>query len=707
MINYQGQLSVNSTGEPFNGTATMVFEIWDDATSTESVHLLWSESRDVTVANGIYSLQLGEVMPLPTQAFANDDLWLAVTINDESFDRRRQLTSAPFALSADNALHAVDADSLEGKTSNQLDQSAHVTDTGNPHQVTPAQIGAATSTDLANHAADSSAHHVKTTSFSELTDVAADSQIPDTIARGSEIAWGNLADIPTGFADGIDNDSGGDITAVTAATGLVGGGDSGAVSLAIHLPLALTTATALGNQAVVAGSNTGNGYGLKGWAQGNYGVYGYSSAAAGVLGYSNDAAGMEGVNGTTGNEGRLGTTDYGVYGHAVAANALAGYFEGKVDITQNLGVSQDLTVMGDLGIGVDAATYKLFVRDDVEGLAYAFKLENHHAGDAPGESDVGILFATGGSGITERGKGALVYQTTTTWNRGSFHFLQDSGANSDNPDLDDSVMTITNSGRVGIGTTPETLFHVSADTSGDAVFLLEADTDNSNEDDQPNIEMRQDGGLVTAMVGFDNGENNFKIRSSQSIEFHTGEGESQVLAASLDTGANLHVMGNLQVDGDLVLTKTSYLAVPPTSFIPNRGTSHDGLWYSPSLVENDTTPFGGNAITLYASVNLPQGAEIVRVTCWWEDNTDDAQGFQPRLELTRYDHNTTHEDLVALLVSNWNDADRHLSYQTAIYNPVVNNYLYGYVAKVFLPEPEDADNYTGFGGMRIQYSYTP
>jgi len=45
--------------------------------------------------------------------------------------------------------------------------------------------------------------------------------------------WISLTGVPAGFADDIDNDSGGDITAVTAGAGLTGGATTGAASLAV------------------------------------------------------------------------------------------------------------------------------------------------------------------------------------------------------------------------------------------------------------------------------------------------------------------------------------------------------------------------------------------------------------------------------------------------------------------------------------------
>ena len=62
-------------------------------------------------------------------------------------------------------------------------------------------------------------------------------------------------------------------------------------------------------------------------------------------------------------------------------------------------------------------------------------------------------------------------------------------------------------GDTGIGTdSPQGNLHVSSETSGDAIFRLEADTDNNNESDNPLIRLRQDGGQVGINLGFADNE---------------------------------------------------------------------------------------------------------------------------------------------------------------------------------------------------------
>jgi hypothetical protein len=73
-------------------------------------------------------------------------------------------------------------------------------------------------------------------------------------------------------------------------------------------------------------------------------------------------------------------------------------------------------------------------------------------------------------------------------------------------------------GRVGIGTTsPQANLHISSGTSGDAVLILEADTDNNNETDQPYIVFEQDGGIQNSAVGLTSGvttDNNALVLSN-------------------------------------------------------------------------------------------------------------------------------------------------------------------------------------------------
>ena len=65
-------------------------------------------------------------------------------------------------------------------------------------------------------------------------------------------------------------------------------------------------------------------------------------------------------------------------------------------------------------------------------------------------------------------------------------------------------------GDVGMGTTlPQADLHIVR--TGDAELLLEADTGNSNENNQPKVKFRQDGGAVTGEVGYHSGTNDLRV----------------------------------------------------------------------------------------------------------------------------------------------------------------------------------------------------
>ncbi len=153
VISYQGYLT-GPAGEPIDDSVLITFAIYDVPGDGVA---LWAEGQLVDVDQGLFSVTLGESIPLPV-GIASAPRYLGITVGtDVEMIPRRTIESSMFALAAE------DATLLDGAPASAYDQGDHVVDVDNPHQVTASQVGAATAGDIATHAADSEAHQPRYT----------------------------------------------------------------------------------------------------------------------------------------------------------------------------------------------------------------------------------------------------------------------------------------------------------------------------------------------------------------------------------------------------------------------------------------------------------------------------------------------------------------------------------------------------------------
>ncbi len=127
-IGHQGVISVQ--GERFTGTGTFYFAL---VTSSAGVNLWTNDGTQLgtmnspdarltlNVVNGVYNVALGTppMVPVPSEAFLNDDVLLRIWFDDGRGNGLHQLSpgvvrsSAPYvvrALNSDDAEHADEAD---------------------------------------------------------------------------------------------------------------------------------------------------------------------------------------------------------------------------------------------------------------------------------------------------------------------------------------------------------------------------------------------------------------------------------------------------------------------------------------------------------------------------------------------------------------------------------------------------------------------
>jgi len=110
-INYQGELR-DAKGVMVDTTVAMSFSLYSTVSGGTP---LWTETRQVLVSDGLFSVELGTVTPFGPALQFDIPYYLGITVgSDSEMTPRRLLNSAAYAL------HASDADTVGGFTAGQL-----------------------------------------------------------------------------------------------------------------------------------------------------------------------------------------------------------------------------------------------------------------------------------------------------------------------------------------------------------------------------------------------------------------------------------------------------------------------------------------------------------------------------------------------------------------------------------------------------------
>ena len=330
-LNYQGQIRLE--GIPFNNLGLFQFALVNaDGTTT-----YWSNDGNETpvnfvalqVQNGLFSVPLGDTSimnGIPASVFDQDNLYLRIWFNDGSGNQQlspdQAITSVGFAFRANTADNA---DTLDGYEASELEESTEI------------------DSDIATHAAITDAHHAKTTSFSEMTDLISSDQLPVPIDITGDENSGGFEMEPEGAIMVVTNDYSGSYAACAGyfeSSGLFGRG-------------VYSTACGDYSDGITGIASGDHGRGVYGYAtdEGSVaGIYGgyfeaESSFGRGVFGKANSSSSSTNYGGQFEACGYTGIGAAGIASHGGNHQNFGGFFrasgyqgvgvKGKADSTEN------------------------------------------------------------------------------------------------------------------------------------------------------------------------------------------------------------------------------------------------------------------------------------------------------------------------------------------------------------------------------------
>ncbi len=346
---YQGQLLLS--GSAVNDTCSMQFRLYNQAAGGTLVGTVGPQA--VLVTSGVFTT----LLDFGGGALGTGNRWLEISVDCGTgltlLQPRQPLTAAPYAYFADTiASNAIGSQQLQGN--------------------------AVSSDKIVDNTIDTADIKNGTITFSDV-------DVNSVQRRVTGICAPNTAMSAIG-SDGTVTcvSAGGDITAVTAGTGLTGGGTVGAVSLSVsfggngsatsaarsdhnHFGQEWSGSSA-GAALQVTNSNVDGGTGVRGTSTSGTGVNGFTSGGnvAGVLGEASAINGIGVIGITTGDfgvgayaigkaAGAVGASDGGIGVVGSSSSGLGGQFTSETGIA--LRASADSFEFPDLVLGGNGGVY--------------------------------------------------------------------------------------------------------------------------------------------------------------------------------------------------------------------------------------------------------------------------------------------------------------------------------------------------------------